>query len=146
GVIGLGAIGVQVANSARDLGMRVIGFDPQLTVERAWQLSSDVQQALSLDELFSRADFVTVHVPLSDATRGIVNAARLRLLPPHGVVLNFAREGIADDDAILAALQAGQLHAYVCDFPNNKLLQAERVIVLPHLGASTLEAEENCAV
>lgn len=146
GVIGLGAIGVQVANTARELGMRVIGFDPQLTVERAWQLSSDVQQALSLDELFSRSDMVTVHVPLQEATRNTVNAARLALLPRHGVVLNFARDGIVDDEAVLQALSAGKLHAYVTDFPSAKLLHAERVIALPHLGASTLEAEENCAV
>lgn len=146
GVIGLGAIGVQVANAARELGMRVMGFDPQLTVERAWQLSSDVQQALSLDELFSKSDVITVHVPLLDATRNTVNAARLGLLPKHGVVLNFARDGIVDDDAVLHALQAGKLHAYVTDFPSAKLLRAERVIALPHLGASTLEAEENCAV
>ncbi|HEX7029035.1 MAG TPA: 3-phosphoglycerate dehydrogenase, partial [Gammaproteobacteria bacterium] len=146
GVIGLGAIGVQVANAARDLGMRVMGFDPKLTVERAWQLSSDVQQALSLDELFSKSDIVTVHVPLVDATRGIVNASRLALMPKRGVILNFARDGIADEDAVLDALQARRLHAYVTDFPRAKLLQAEGVIALPHLGASTLEAEENCAV
>ncbi|HEX6928983.1 MAG TPA: phosphoglycerate dehydrogenase [Gammaproteobacteria bacterium] len=146
GVIGLGAIGVQVANAARDLGMRVIGFDPQLTVERAWQLSSDVQQALGLDELFSKSDIVTVHVPLVDATRSIVNAARLRLLPRHGVVLNFARDGIVDEDALLAALGEDRLHAYVTDFPTGRLLRADGVIALPHLGASTLEAEENCAM
>ncbi|HEX7047186.1 MAG TPA: phosphoglycerate dehydrogenase [Gammaproteobacteria bacterium] len=146
GVIGLGAIGVQVANAARDLGMRVIGFDPQLTVERAWQLSSDVQQALSLDELFSKSDVVTVHVPLVDATRGIVNASRLRLMPKHAVILNFARDGIVDDDAVLEALNNGNLHAYVTDFPDARLLQTQGVIALPHLGASTLEAEENCAV
>lgn len=146
GVIGLGAIGVQVANTARELGMRVIGFDPQLTVERAWQLSSDVQQALSLDELFSKCNFVTVHVPLIDATRHIVNASRLKLMPKRGVVLNFARDGIVDDEAVLASLRAGELHAYVTDFPSAALLQEERVVALPHLGASTLEAEENCAV
>ncbi|MBW3567641.1 MAG: 3-phosphoglycerate dehydrogenase, partial [Proteobacteria bacterium] len=146
GVIGLGAIGVQVANAARELGMRVIGFDPQLTVERAWQLSSHVQQALSLDELFSKSDMITVHVPLLDATRDTVNAARLALLPKHGVVLNFSRDGIVDDDAVLQVLDSGKLHAYVTDFPSAKFLQAERVIALPHLGASTLEAEENCAV
>ncbi len=146
GVIGLGAIGVQVANSARELGMQVMGFDPQLTVERAWQLSSEVQQALSLDELFAKSDFVTVHVPLSDATRHIVNAARLRLMPARGVVLNFARDGIVDEDAVLAALAEDRLHAYVTDFPNARLRGNERVIALPHLGASTVEAEENCAV
>jgi D-3-phosphoglycerate dehydrogenase len=123
-----------------------MGFDPQLTVERAWQLSSDVQQALSLDELFSKSHFITVHVPLVDATRGIVNSSRLNLMPKQGVVLNFARDGIVDDEAVLNALQMGRLHAYVTDFPTQRLLRAERVIALPHLGASTLEAEENCAV
>lgn len=146
GVIGLGAIGVLVANAARDLGMRVMGFDPKLTVERAWQLSSDVQQALSLDELFSKSDFVTVHVPLADATRGIVNESRLRLMPKRGVVLNFARDGIVDEDAVRAALSERRLHAYVTDFPTGRLLGVDGVIALPHLGASTLEAEENCAV
>ena len=146
GVIGLGAIGVQVANAARDLGMRVMGFDPALTVERAWQLSSDVQQASSLDELFSRSDIVTVHVPLVEATRGIVDAPRIARMPEGGVILNFARDGIVDEDAVLQALGAGRLHAYVTDFPDGRLLQAEGVIALPHLGASTREAEENCAV
>ncbi|HEX6929500.1 MAG TPA: phosphoglycerate dehydrogenase [Gammaproteobacteria bacterium] len=146
GVIGLGAIGVQVANAARDLGMQVMGFDPQLTVERAWQLSSDVRQALSLDELFSKSDFITVHVPLVEATRGIVNASRLKLMPARGVVLNFARDGIVDDDAVLESLRTGKLHAYVTDFPTQKLLRTPGVVALPHLGASTLEAEENCAV
>jgi D-3-phosphoglycerate dehydrogenase len=146
GVVGLGAIGVHVANAALSLGMRVIGFDPQITVERAWQLSAGVEKARSLEELFSRADIVTLHVPLAEATRHLVNGARLRLMPPNGVILNFARGEIADEDAILAALASGKLAYYVCDFPSRKLMAHDRVIALPHLGASTQEAEINCAV
>jgi D-3-phosphoglycerate dehydrogenase len=146
GVVGLGAIGVQVANAALGLGMRVVGFDPQITVERAWQLSSAVEQARNLEELFSRSDFVTVHVPLMDATRGLVNEARIRLMPAKAVVLNFARGEIVDEAAVIAALAAGKLTAYVCDFPSRALAGNSRVIALPHLGASTLEAEANCAV
>jgi D-3-phosphoglycerate dehydrogenase len=146
GVIGLGAIGVEVANSAEKLGMSVLGFDPQITVQRAWQLSSSVGQALSLDDLFSRSDIVTVHVPLVDATRGLVNDTRLRLMRKGGSILNFSRAPIVDDAAILAALDSGHLHAYICDFPKKALKDHPRVVTLPHLGASTLEAEENCAV
>lgn len=146
GVVGLGAIGVEVANSAEKLGMRVLGYDPQITVQRAWQLSSTVEQALSLDDLFARADAVTVHVPLTDATRTLVNESRLRLMRRGGVILNFSRAAIVDDAAVLAALDSGQLHAYVCDFPKNGLKDHPKVVTLPHLGASTHEAEENCAV
>ena len=146
GVIGLGAIGVEVANSAEKLGMKVLGYDPQITVQRAWQLSSSVEQALSLDDLFARSDMVTVHVPLMDSTRGLVNETRLKLLRKHGVVLNFSRAPIVDDAAIVGALDSGRLHAYVCDFPSNALKDHAKVITLPHLGASTNEAEENCAV
>jgi D-3-phosphoglycerate dehydrogenase / 2-oxoglutarate reductase len=146
GVVGLGAIGVEVANAAHALGMRVLGFDPQITVQRAWQLSSGVEQALSLEDLFARSDMVTVHVPLLDATRHLVNAARLRLLRGPGVVLNFARAPIVDEAAVLEALNGGKLGAYICDFPTAKLKDHAKVIALPHLGASTLEAEENCAV
>ena len=146
GVVGLGAIGVQVANAALALGMRVVGFDPQITVERAWQMSSAVEQARNLDELFSRSDFVTVHVPLLDATRGLVNAARIQLMPDKAVVLNFARGEIVDEGAVIAALEAGKLTAYVCDFPSRALIGKSKVISLPHLGASTHEAEANCAV
>jgi D-3-phosphoglycerate dehydrogenase / 2-oxoglutarate reductase len=146
GVIGLGAIGVQVANSAEALGMKVLGYDPQITVQRAWQLSSSVQQALSLDDLFARADAVTLHVPLLDSTRGMVNAARLRLLPAGAVLLNFARAPIVNEADVLAALDSGHLHAYVCDFPTQALKNHARAITLPHLGASTIEAEDQCAV
>jgi len=146
GVIGLGAIGVEVANAAHLLGMRVLGFDPQITVQRAWQLSSGVEQALSLDDLFARADMITVHVPLLDATRNLVNSQRLRLMRNGGVVLNFARGGIVDEAAVLAALGSGKLNSYICDFPTAQLKDHPKVVALPHLGASTGEAEENCAV
>src|SRR5689334_11016978 len=146
GVIGLGAIGVEVANSALALGMKVLGYDPQITVQRAWQLSSNVEQALSLDDLFSRSDVITVHVPLTNDTRGLVNATRLKLMKKGGVILNFSRAAIVDDRAVIAALDDGRLHAYVCDFPKNDLKSHSKVVTLPHLGASTGEAEENCAV
>ncbi|MGC3980239.1 MAG: phosphoglycerate dehydrogenase [Steroidobacteraceae bacterium] len=146
GVIGLGAIGVEVANTAHALGMQVLGFDPAITVQRAWQLSSGVEQALSLDDLFARCDMVTVHVPLIDATKHMVNAARLKLLRKGGVILNFARAGIVDEAAMIAALDSGHVGAYVCDFPTNAVKDHPKIVALPHLGASTNEAEENCAV
>ena len=145
GVIGLGAIGVQVANAAQALGMKVLGYDPQITVHRAWQLSSSVGQALSLDDLFARSDAVSVHVPLNNDTRGLVSAARLNLMRRGGVILNFARAPIVDDGAVIASLDAARLGAYVCDFPSNALKDHPKVVTLPHLGASTIEAEENCA-
>jgi D-3-phosphoglycerate dehydrogenase len=146
GVVGLGAVGVEVANSALALGMRVLGYDPQLTVRRAWQLSSSVEQALSLEDLFTRADAITVHVPLNEQTQQLVNAARLALTRHDAILLNFARAAIVETQAVLAALDAGRLHAYVCDFPSRVLKDHAKVITLPHLGASTGEAEENCAV
>jgi D-3-phosphoglycerate dehydrogenase / 2-oxoglutarate reductase len=146
GVIGLGAVGVEVANSALALGMRVLGYDPQITVQRAWQLRSSAQQALSLEDLFARADAVTLHVPLNADTTGLVNATRLALMKPGGMLLNFARAGIVDEAAVVGALDDGRLHAYVCDFPRRALKEHARVVSLPHLGASTGEAEENCAV
>lgn len=146
GVIGLGAIGVEVANSAHRLGMRVVGFDPDLTVERAMQLSSGVERTQSLDDLFRRSDMVTVHAPLVEATRHLVNAARLRSMREGGTVLNFARAGIVDAEAVVDALDRGTLSSYVCDFPTREIKNHPRVIALPHLGASTHEAEENCAI
>jgi D-3-phosphoglycerate dehydrogenase / 2-oxoglutarate reductase len=146
GVVGLGAVGVEVANSALALGMRVLGYDPQITVQRAWQLSASVEQARSLDDLFARADAISVHVPLNADTRSLVNGARLALMKKDGVLLNFARAEIVDTQAVLAALDGGRLHAYVCDFPQRALKDHVRVVTLPHLGASTGEAEENCAV
>ncbi len=146
GVIGLGAIGVKVANAARALGMKVVCYDPTITIARAWQLSSDVQPALSIDDLLSRSDFVTFHVPLTNETRHMINAERVKILKKGSVLLNFSREGILDDQAVVAALDAGHLYAYCCDFPNNLLKDHPRVVTLPHLGASTAEAEDNCAV
>lgn len=146
GVIGLGAIGVQVANAARSLGMNVIGYDPTITVKRAWQLESEVKQALSVDDLLARSDFITFHVPLTDHTRNMIDADRLRIMKPKSVILNFARDGIVDDEAACKSLEDGHTYAYVCDFPSNLLKDHPRVITLPHLGASTKEAEENCAV
>lgn len=146
GVLGLGAIGVQVANTALSLGMRVIGFDPQMTVQRAWQLSSGVEQARSLDDLVARCDVLTMHVPLVDATKGLINAERIGLMPAGSVIMNFSRGGIVENSAVLAALDEGKLANYVTDFPSRELLANENVIALPHLGASTHEAESNCAV
>ncbi|MEJ2619146.1 MAG: 3-phosphoglycerate dehydrogenase family protein [Candidatus Thiodiazotropha sp.] len=146
GVIGLGAIGVKVANACRALGMNVIGYDPTITVQSAWKLASEVQQALSVDDLLSKSDFVTFHVPLTDATANMINAERLKLMKPGSVLLNFARNGIINDQAAVDALDSGHLYAYVCDFPSNLLKDHPRVITLPHLGASTKEAEDNCAI
>ena len=146
GVVGLGAIGRQVANTALELGMHVVGFDPGITVQGAWQLSSRVEQAASVDDLLSKVDFVSFHVPLVETTRNMINAERLRLMRDGVSILNFARGGIVDETAVLAALDEGRVNAYVCDFPSNANRQHPRVIALPHLGASTAEAEENCAV
>ncbi len=146
GVIGLGAIGIKVANAARALGMNVIGFDPAITVQSAWKLSSDVEHANSVDEVVQKSDFITVHVPLIDATRNMLNAERLSMMKDGVVLMNFARGGIMDDDAVCDAIDAGKVHAYMTDFPSNKLKKHKGVITLPHLGASTAEAEENCAV
>lgn len=146
GVVGLGAIGREVANAAIALGMKVIGFDPGITVEGAWRLSSSVQKAASFDEMVGKVDFITFHVPLIDATRNMLNAERLRSAKKGLVILNFARKGIVDDEAVVAAIDSGKVYGYVCDFPTNLLKQHPRVITLPHLGASTQEAEDNCAV
>ena len=146
GVVGLGAIGRYVANAALDLGMNVIGYDPGITVEGAWKLSSDVQKASNVEDLLSKVDFVTFHVPLVDATRNMINAERLKIMKDNVVILNFARNGIIDDEAVSAAIKAGKVYSYVCDFPSNLLKNHERVVALPHLGASTVEAEDNCAI
>ncbi len=146
GVVGLGAIGRLVANAAISLGMKVVGFDPGLTVEGAWQLSADVKKADSAEELLRQVDFVTFHVPLIDATRKLINAERLKIMKDGVVILNFAREGIVDDQAVSDAIKAGKVYGYVCDFPSNLLKNHERVITLPHVGASTAEAEDNCAI
>ncbi|MGK0172494.1 MAG: D-3-phosphoglycerate dehydrogenase [Gammaproteobacteria bacterium] len=146
GVIGLGAIGVLVANAARGLGMNVVGFDPGMTVSRAWQLSADVVEAGSLDEVLRRADMVTVHVPFGPKTTGLIDHVSIASMRDNVTLLNFARGGIVDEQAVVAALAAGKMHAYVCDFPSEVLFGLERVITLPHIGASTHEAQENCAV
>lgn len=146
GVVGLGSIGRYVANAAVDLGMNVIGFDPGITIEGAWQLSAAVTKAASIEELLRNVDFVTFHVPLIDATRDMINAERLKQMRDGVTILNFARQGIVDDKAVSAAIKAGKVNAYACDFPTNLLKNHEKVITLPHLGASTREAEENCAI
>jgi len=146
GVIGLGAIGVEVANSALSLGMKVIGFDPKITVERAWQLSAGVQQATSIEQVLRNADFVTIHVPLTDATRNLIGPKRLKLMRPSAVLLNFSRNEIVDEAALLEALNQEAIATYVTDFPSTALKRHPRAVCLPHLGASTAEAEENSAV
>ena len=146
GVVGLGAVGVEVANAAHALGMSVVGFDPQLTVERALQLTSSIERTATLDDLFARADVVTVHAPLVEETRNLVNRARLKRMRDGGIVVNFARADIVDTGAIVDALDGGKLAGYVCDFPTQAIKDHPKVVALPHLGASTHEAEENCAV
>ena len=146
GVVGLGAIGVEVANTAAALGMKVIGYDPAITVSNAWKLSAVIEKANSVDELLSCSEFVTFHVPLVDATRNMINEQRLHCMRENCVVLNFARAGVVDDDAILKGLNSGKIKTYITDFPTRETIEHERVITLPHLGASTAEAEENCAI
>lgn len=146
GVIGLGAIGRMVANSCADLGMRVIGFDPGLTVDGAWQLSAEIQRAESVEAILPEVDFLTVHVPLIDATRDLINTENVGNLRSSAVIINLARGGIINDGAVCDALDRGELACYVTDFPNNRTKQSSNVIGLPHLGASTGEAEDNCAV
>jgi D-3-phosphoglycerate dehydrogenase / 2-oxoglutarate reductase len=146
GVIGLGAIGSYIAEAAIKLGMNVVGFDPAITVDAAWRLPSQVKRAENVEDVLRMADFVTLHVPLVDATRNLINAQRVGVMRPGAVLLNFAREGVVDNAAVIEALDANKLHAYICDFPANALKGHAKVVALPHLGASTEEAEENCAV
>jgi D-3-phosphoglycerate dehydrogenase len=146
GVIGLGAIGSYIAEAAIKLGMNVVGFDPAITVDAAWRLPSQVKRAENVEDALRMADFVTLHVPLIDATRHLINAQRIGAMRPGAVLLNFAREGVVDNAAVIEALDANKLHAYICDFPANALKGHTKVVALPHLGASTEEAEENCAV
>ncbi|GAL29824.1 D-3-phosphoglycerate dehydrogenase [Vibrio variabilis] len=146
GVIGLGAIGASVANTAIDLGMEVIGYDSALSVEAAWRLSSRIQRAENLQSLISKCDFVTVHVPALPATIGLISSELLASAKPGLVLLNFARKEIVDTDAVVTALENGQVGQYVTDFPTPYLIGREGVILMPHIGASTAEAEENCAV
>ncbi|MBQ9526982.1 MAG: phosphoglycerate dehydrogenase, partial [Fretibacterium sp.] len=146
GVIGLGAIGVLVANAAIALGMEVYGYDPYLSVRSAWQLSPLVKQAENLEALYAASDFVTLHVPAMDATRGMVDAKAIARMRDGVRVLNFARDVLVDEEAMGAALRSGKVARYVSDFPNPLSAALENAIVLPHLGASTEEAEENCAI
>lgn len=146
GVLGLGAVGVGVANAAVSLGMNVTGFDPALTVERAWQLSAAVSRAGSTDDLIAHADFISLHVPLNGETRNMIDAGRLGSVKKGAVLLNFSRAGIVDEVAVRAALEHDRLSAYVSDFPTARLMDVKGTILLPHLGASTVEAEDNCAV
>jgi D-3-phosphoglycerate dehydrogenase len=146
GVVGLGAIGRNVANVGVALGMEVVGFDPWLTVEGAWQLSASVNRARSLEDLLARAGFVTLHVPLVEETTHLLDAPRIAAMRPGAVLVNFAREAVVDERAVVAALDAQHLDAYVSDFPTALTCRHPRCVTLPHLGASTEEAEENCAV
>ena len=145
GIIGLGAIGSLVADTAIKLGMKVIGFDPEITVDAAWRLPSSVRKANSIEEVLKHSDFVTLHVPLLAATRHLIDAKQLAVVKPGAVLLNFARDAIVDEAAVVTALRAHRLKYYLCDFPSAGLLGEPNVVALPHLGASTAEAEENCA-
>ena len=146
GIVGLGAIGVEIANAAHALGMDVVGFDPSITKKNAWKISADVQEALNIEELFSKSDFVSFHVPLVEGTKNLLNAKRIALLPKGAVVINLSRDGIVDEDALIEALDSGKVKYYVTDFPINDKKNNDRVIALPHLGASTAEAEVNCVI
>jgi D-3-phosphoglycerate dehydrogenase len=146
GVIGLGKIGCLVADAALKLGMHVVGYDPEITVDAAWSLPSQVKKANSIAEVLKSCNFVTLHVPLVDATRNMINADSIGQMKHGAVLLNFARNGVVDEAAVLAALDAKKLSTYVCDFPSAKVNTHPHVIALPHLGASTREAEENCAI
>ena len=146
GVVGLGAIGSLVARAGLDMGMQVLGYDPALSVEAAWRVPAEVERKEDLTSLFSQADYVTLHVPLLPATEGLINADSLGAFKPGSVLLNFARQPIVDSGALAAALESGRVGCYVADFPVPGLLDHERVMLTPHLGASTEEAEENCAV
>ena len=146
GIIGLGAIGSMLAESAIQLGMNVVGFDPEITVDAAWRLPSQVKKAASIDDLVKRCDFISLHVPLLPATKDLINSDRVKLMKKGCILLNFARDGIVNEKAVLDGLNDGRLHSYVCDFPSNLLRHHPRFVALPHLGASTEEAEENCAI
>ena len=146
GVIGLGAIGVQVANIATKLGMTVFGYDPFLSVDAALSLSRLVHRAMDLETIYKNCDYITIHVPQTSETRGMINEDSIHMMKGNVRIINLARGGLVNDDDMLAALECGKVAAYVTDFPNNKILQGKNVIPIPHLGASTPESEENCAV
>ena len=145
GVIGLGAIGTEVANTAAALGMEVYGYDPYISINAAWALSRDVKHITSVDTIYQECDYITVHVPLLDSTRGMINGQTIGQMKDGVVVLNFARDLLVDDDAMAAALETGKVRRYVTDFPNPKSVAMKNVIAIPHLGASTEESEDNCA-
>lgn len=146
GVIGLGAIGALVANVAVELGMDVVGYDPAISIEAAWRLSRRVEKMESMEALLARADFVTLHVPAIEATHHLINKEKLAIMKPGSVLLNFAREQVVDAEAVVAALDSGRLRRHVTDFPNSAMAKRADVIPMPHIGASTAEAEENCAM
>jgi D-3-phosphoglycerate dehydrogenase len=146
GIVGLGAIGSMVADMALAMGMKVVGFDPALSIDAAWRLSSEVSRMENLQALLARSDYISLHVPAMDATKHLINDAALALTKPGAVLLNFARETIVDSAAVKRALDAGKLGKYVCDFPEPDLLNHPQVIAMPHIGASTEESEENCAI
>ncbi len=146
GVIGLGAIGVMVANDAQYLGMNVIGYDPFISVDAAWNLSRSVQRAETLDGLLAKCDYISIHVPYSDATKGMLNAEKFAIMKKGARLVNLARGGLVNESDVIAALNAGKLSAYVTDFASAELLATPKAICIPHLGASTPEAEDNCAV
>ncbi len=146
GIIGLGEIGRLVANAAIKLGMKVIGYDPKITVDSAWSLSAEVKKAHSMGDLLRHSEFVTVHIPLLDSTHHLIDEKHIRMMNQNVILLNFSRGAIVDEEAILAGIAANKIKYYVCDFPSQKLQHQSAVITLPHLGASTLEAEENCAI
>ncbi|HKE41028.1 MAG TPA: phosphoglycerate dehydrogenase [Casimicrobiaceae bacterium] len=146
GIVGLGAVGGLVADTAIKMGMKVTGFDPEITVEGAWRLPSSVRKANTVEELLKHADFVTLHLPLVPGTRHLIDQKRLSVMKPGAVLLNFARDAIVDEDAVIAALRSRRLKYYLCDFPSARLIGEPGVAALPHLGASTEEAEQNCAV
>jgi D-3-phosphoglycerate dehydrogenase len=146
GVVGLGAIGSLVAEMALTLGMDVVGYDPALSVEAAWRLSSQVRKADNLSALFARCDYISLHLPVLDATRGLINAELLGAVRPGTCLLNFARQEIVDEEAVIEALESGNLRKYIADFPSPHLIGRADVILMPHIGASTDEAEDNCAI
>ena len=146
GVIGLGAIGIQVANTAVNLGMEVYGYDPYISIDAAWKLSRSVRHVKDVSEIYANCDYITIHVPLLDSTKHMINSESIKLMKSSTIIINLARDLLVDEAAVIEALKAGKLRKYVCDFPNPGNIGKEGVIIIPHLGASTEESEDNCAV
>ena len=146
GIIGLGAIGVQVANAATHLGMQVYGYDPYISVDAAWNLSRSIKHINSVEQIYEECDYITIHVPLLDSTRKMIGRDAIAKMKKNAVILNFARDLLVDEEAVIEAIEAGQIHRYVSDFPNPVTIGKKGVILTPHLGASTAESEDNCAV